>query len=253
MQIDWLTVIAQIVNFLILVWLLKHFLYQPVINAMDRREQRIGERLQLAEQREQQAVNTKQDYENRIAAIEKDSETLITEARQEAETERQQLLSAARTEAAEKRSHWQHQVNEEKQHFLRSLKLQTAETIQSIARQSLSDLAEVELEEQIIESFIRQIESLDNQSRQEMAATDQPFRVTSSFALKPSVHDRLTGIIHHHIAPDVKVVFNESAELICGIQLTASGRRLGWNLADYLEDMEQHVQLQLETASAEGE
>ncbi len=51
MQIDWLTVIAQIVNFLILVWLLKRFLYQPVINAMDQREQRIAERLQKAELR----------------------------------------------------------------------------------------------------------------------------------------------------------------------------------------------------------
>jgi F-type H+-transporting ATPase subunit b len=71
MQIDWLTVIAQIVNFLILVWLLKRFLYHPVITAMDRREQRIAERLQLAEQREQAAIESRQDYENRIASINK--------------------------------------------------------------------------------------------------------------------------------------------------------------------------------------
>lgn len=253
MQIDWLTVIAQIVNFLILVWLLKHFLYQPVIDAMDQREQRIADRLQLAVQREQVATDTTQDYENRIASINKESETLMVEAKQEAEVERQQLLSAARTEAGEKRSHWQHQVSEEKQRFLRSLKLQTAETIQNIARQALSDLADIELEEQMIESFLRQLESLDNESRQEMAATNQPFQVTSSFALKPAARDRLTGMIHHHIAQDIKVDYAESPELICGIQLTASGRRLGWNLADYLENMEQRVQAQLETVNAAGE
>jgi F-type H+-transporting ATPase subunit b len=253
MQIDWLTVIAQIVNFLILVWLLKRFLYQPVINAMDRREQRIAERLQLAEQREQTAIETRQDYANRIASINKESETLMASARQEAEAERQQLLSAARSEAGEKRSLWQHQVNEEKQRFLRSLKLQASETIQHIVRQALSDLADAELEEQMIESFLRQLESLDNETREEMASTAQPFQVTSSLALKPPVRDRLTGMIHHHIAQDVKVVFNESAALICGIQLTASGRRLGWNLADYLSDMEQRVQVQLETINAAGE
>ncbi len=49
MAIDWITVSAQIVNFLILVWLLKHFLYQPIIRAMDRREQRVSERLNEAQ------------------------------------------------------------------------------------------------------------------------------------------------------------------------------------------------------------
>ena len=44
MQIDWITVAAQIVNFLILVWLLQHFLYGPITRAMQRREQRIAER-----------------------------------------------------------------------------------------------------------------------------------------------------------------------------------------------------------------
>ena len=45
MDVDWITVSAQIVNFLILVWLLKRFLYRPVLNAMNRREQRIHQRL----------------------------------------------------------------------------------------------------------------------------------------------------------------------------------------------------------------
>ena len=52
MLIDPFTVIAQIVNFAILAFLLKHFLYDRVIDAMDRREASIAERLSEAEQRE---------------------------------------------------------------------------------------------------------------------------------------------------------------------------------------------------------
>ena len=55
MQIDWFTVVAQIVNFLILVWLLKKFLYGPIIRAMDDRERRIASRLEEANARERQA------------------------------------------------------------------------------------------------------------------------------------------------------------------------------------------------------
>ena len=50
MQIDYFTIIAQIINFLILVFLLRHFLYRPVITAMDEREQKMVSRLKDAEQ-----------------------------------------------------------------------------------------------------------------------------------------------------------------------------------------------------------
>ena len=45
MLIDWFTVGAQALNFLILVWLLKHFLYKPILNAIDAREKRIAAEL----------------------------------------------------------------------------------------------------------------------------------------------------------------------------------------------------------------
>jgi F-type H+-transporting ATPase subunit b len=45
MLIDWFTVGAQVLNFLILVWLMKRFLYQPILDAIDAREQRIAAEL----------------------------------------------------------------------------------------------------------------------------------------------------------------------------------------------------------------
>jgi len=38
MLIDWFTVVAQVINFLILVWLMKRFLYKPILNAIAARE-----------------------------------------------------------------------------------------------------------------------------------------------------------------------------------------------------------------------
>jgi F-type H+-transporting ATPase subunit b len=250
MQIDWLTVIAQIVNFLILVWLLKRFLYQPVINAMDRREQRIAERLQQAEQREQQAAETTQDYQSRIAALEQDKEKLIATAKAEAEAERHELLVEARGEINEKRRHWQHQVDDEKQRFLRSLELQATASVQNIARRALADLADTDLEEQIIESFIRQLKSLDQTSRQTMAAAGKNIQVSTSFELDSSTRSRVTRAVHDSIADNIEVDYKVSPELLCGIELSVAGHRLSWSLADYLDELEQHMQQQLETGNA---
>lgn len=252
MQIDWLTVIAQIINFLILVWLLKRFLYQPIINAMDRREQRITERLREAEQREQAAEESKQDYLNKMEALEQDREALMDEARQAAETKQRELLDEARAEAAEKRSHWQHQVLEEKQNFLRSLKHEAAESIQRIARRALADLADTELEEQIIHAFIHRLKTLDTDSRHAIAAAESA-QITTSFELDSAIRGQLTRTIHEQIGKGIDIYYRVSPELLSGIELSVAGRRLSWTLAEYLRELEERIQAQLEAVHGGNE
>ncbi len=52
MLIDWFTVGAQALNFLILVWLMKRFLYKPILNAIDAREKKIAAELADADAQE---------------------------------------------------------------------------------------------------------------------------------------------------------------------------------------------------------
>ena len=62
MQINWFTVIAQILNFLILVWLLKRFLYKPILNAIDEREKKIASQLKDADNRESMAKKEQDEF-----------------------------------------------------------------------------------------------------------------------------------------------------------------------------------------------
>jgi len=62
MQIDWITVVAQIVNFLVLVWLLQRFLYGPITRAMKNREKRIENRLTEARQERNEAEDEAEAY-----------------------------------------------------------------------------------------------------------------------------------------------------------------------------------------------
>ncbi|MGD2171074.1 MAG: hypothetical protein PVI79_10450 [Gammaproteobacteria bacterium] len=253
MQIDWLTVIAQITNFLILVWLLKHFLYAPVINAMEQREQRIAEHLHNAEQREQIALDKTEDYQRKIRSLDKKRDELMEKGRVAADTERLELLDEARVEVAAQRSHWQRQVAEEKQEFMRGLRQQASESIQSIARHALGDLATAGLEEQIIQAFIQKLESLDEESRRTLAETVEPVRVTTTFELNSTLRRRLTRALRESIDADIEIRYDESPDLLCGIELAKSGYRLSWTLADYLEKLEQRMQKQLGAIGADGE
>ena len=106
MQIDWFTVIAQIINFLILVALLKRFLYGPIIRAMDDRERRIASRLEEANRREQEAQEEIAAYRARREELEDAREDALARAREEAEKTRHELITSARAEIREMQQQW---------------------------------------------------------------------------------------------------------------------------------------------------
>jgi len=84
-NIDLFTLVAQIVNFLILLVALKLLLYGRIVRVMDEREERIAARLNEAEQREQQAEGEKASYQEKRREVEQEREAILAEARDEAD------------------------------------------------------------------------------------------------------------------------------------------------------------------------
>ncbi len=242
MSIDWITVSAQIINFLILVWLLKRFLYQPVMSAMESREQRIAEQLNKAQAREQKADEKAQHYQEKTAELQCKRDETLAKAREEAEQYKRQLFDEARTEVAETRAHWQRQAQQEKEEFSGNLRHRTSDVIQVIARKALTDLAEIDLEEQIIQSFIHRLKSLDKDSHKTLLGTSESVRIASAFELNSAMRGRLTRAVHEHLVDGIDVEFIKSPELLCGIELVAGDGRLSWNLANYLEELSERVE-----------
>jgi F-type H+-transporting ATPase subunit b len=241
MSIDWITVSAQIINFLLLVWLLKRFLYQPILGAMERREERVNARLSEAQTREQAANDKVQDYEEKTTKLEQQRDKLMAIAQQEATQQKNQLLDAARREVNDQRDNWARQANTEKDEFLSNLRRQTAQAIRAIATKALFDLANTALEEQVSQSFLEQLKSLDKDARRTLADTDGPIQVYSASELDSTVRRRLTRTIHDCLTEGVAVEYKLSPELLCGIELVRGNQRLGWNLAEYMAALDSHI------------
>jgi F-type H+-transporting ATPase subunit b len=237
MQIDWITVSAQIVNFLILVWLLKRFLYQPVMRAMGRREQRITDRLNQANDREQQAQQQREQYQNRQKELDQQRDEILAKAKEDADQEKHRLLDEARSEVDEKKQHWQRQLAQEKEEFLKSLRDQAGDVIQHITRKALVDLANGTLEQHIVESFINRLQSLDDKARSALANTHEAIQINTSFELDSGVRNQLTRVIHENIDNDIDVQYNQSPDLMCGIELVTGGQQLSWNVNHYLDEL----------------
>ncbi|MCM0612450.1 hypothetical protein KFJ24_08175 [Marinobacter sediminum] len=237
MDIDWITVSAQAINFLILVWLLKRFLYQPVIKAMDKREHKIRSRMEDADAREEVAREEAQKYKAQADALKQQQDDILEKTREEARQERSHMLDVAREETARVRASWMREVNEEKAEFIGSLRRQTLEAIESIAGKALQDLADSDLEARMVHTFIQKLPTLDQEARESLRSASEPACISSHSELDPALQKQLTGAVHDQIGGEIAVTYTTNPELGCGIELMCNGERVSWNLSDYLEEL----------------
>jgi len=252
MQLDWITTIAQVINFLVLVYLLKRFLYRPIVNAMNKREANIA--LQLDEAQQQSAVAQQQsnDYQEKVNALERQREQLIEDAKREAEVQRSQLMDELRSEIATIRSRWHDEVKREQQAFLAQARQMVGEQVCFVARRALSELADDKLENQMLTVFLLKLTEVPKFDKLKLAesATANGLTVESHFPISQTNQEKITAIIHQQIAPGLTINFKQVADLICGITLKGPGFKLEWNLDSYLEDIDERLSSQLAMSSA---
>src|SRR5450432_4766439 len=99
MLIDWFTVGAQAINFIILVWLLKRFLYKPSLDAVDAREKRVAAELADADAKRAEAKKERDEFQRKNEEFDRQRAELLSKASAEAKAERERLLGEARRAA----------------------------------------------------------------------------------------------------------------------------------------------------------
>ena len=245
MLIDWFTVAAQIVNFLILVALLKYFLYDRIIKAMDERQQHIAARLDEAERLRQEADAEAAVHRQKQHELEAKRAELLAQAKADADSQRQELLAKARQEVESLQDRWQQAIRDEKDAFLRDLRQRTSQQMLAMARHALRDLADAELEQQMLAAFLDKLQTLDAEAWEAMAMTQQdakqPLVIHSAFAVPQAARQRLQHLLQERLGEAVTVRFETAPEVMCGIELQTDGQKIAWSLEHYLETLEESL------------
>lgn len=255
MSIDWFTLVAQLVNFLILVLLLKKFLYDPIVRIMDERERKIAAALESARLKEAEAKHQARVCADERRQLEDQRGQMLSEARREAEAWRKELAAQARAEIEQSKARWSRSLQKEKESFLRELRRRTGEEVYAISRRVLEDLAGMELEERMIDAFIVRLGELDENERREIAdaarRSPQGAIIYSTFAIDNETRARIDAVVRDTIAWDIAIGFKLSRELICGIELRAGGRKAAWSLEHYLASLDEELSLALTESGGE--
>ncbi len=246
MLIDWFTVAAQAFNFLILVWLLKRFLYQPILNAIDAREKLIAAELADAAEKKTEAQKDRDDFQHKNDDFDRQRDALLSKAKMDAETELQRLLGEA-SKAADDLSTKRHKLLISEFATLNSEISQRAEKeIFAITRKTLTDLAGASLEERMCEVFIRRLHELDDGTKKSLAEAlkknSDPAIVRSVFELPKEQQTAIQTALDETFSAKTCLRFETAPDLVSGIELKSNGQKVAWSIADYLTSLETGVQ-----------
>lgn len=243
MHIDWFTVAAQVINFLVLMWLLKRFLYQPILNAIAAREKHIAEQLAEAKATDAKAQKEQADFTQKNEVFEKQKAKLLRDAKKDVEASRDKLLGQAKEDADAMHSKRKEALDQEMQDSLEDTIKQLRKEVFAATKKLLHDLADVELEERMIAVFIKRLQGLSAKDLSKMAADkpSQNIHISSAFGLSKASEKSLKKAIKETLKTD-KIIFKKVPELLSGIELSVAGQKLAWSADDYLKTMQESVE-----------
>jgi len=245
MLIDWFTVGAQALNFLILVWLMRRFLYQPILHAIDAREKKVAAELADADAKRAEAQKDRDEFQHKNEEFDQLRAALLGKATDEAKAERQRLLDEARKAADALSAKRQETLKNDAKNLNQAISRRTQQEVFAIARKALTDLATTSLEERLGEVFTRRLREMDGMAKETLGAAlksaREPAVVRSAFDLPAAQRAVIQNALNETFSADIHLRFETAPDLVSGIELTASGQKVAWSIAHYLASLEKGV------------
>jgi len=236
MSIDWITVAAQIANFLVLVWLLKRFLYRPILDGIGAREAEIAARMGEAATIRAAAEAAKATHKAEIAELSASRADLLKEARASAEAERSTLLAEARKALAAEQAERSAARAAETRAFTAHLHRKGAEALLALARKALSDLSDETLERRIASHLAPQIASVADDLRYASGSSLEAVALTRS-PLPQAAQEQLGRELAATL-DGIPLRFDTDPQIAPGLTLRIGGAEVAWTVESYLDGLD---------------
>ncbi|HNW98418.1 MAG TPA: F0F1 ATP synthase subunit delta [Bacteroidales bacterium] len=245
MLINWFTVFAQVINFLILVWLLKRFLYKPILKAIAERENQITAKLKDAEAKKSEAENERDEFLKKNREFAQQRNDQWNQAVDEIKTKKQLLLEEALKESEALREKLKTTFKEEQKNLSLAIMRKTQAEVFSIAGKILKELADDTLEQRIVSVFIKRLNDLVDEEKKKLSSafstSKHAVMVSSTFHLIPSQQKEIEKTLKEMLGNSIELTFKTNPEMISGIELHADGYKLSWSISEYLSSIEKNI------------
>ena len=245
MQINWFTVIAQILNFLVLVWLMKRYLYKPILNAIDDREKKIAGQLADAKTKKDEAKAEQDEFNKKNEVFDQQKKDMMDKATAEAGAQSQKLLEEAKNNAKTLQDKLEKAAKDQQADLNHQMEQKTEQDVFAITKKVLADLADVDFEEQSVNVFIKRISNIKEDEKdlfkKALHSGSGPIQVRSAFDLPEKQQTEIKSAVTKMLGTKPSFEFKTSPALLGGIELTTNGYKLAWSIAAYVNSFEKSI------------
>lgn len=255
---DKFTIVAQMINFLILVVLLKFFLYDRILKAAADREKKIADLWAAGQKDRAAAAAERAKEEAQRAELEQHREDLMKKVQEEVDRHRDQVLERLHDTFERERKKWRRGLEEEHEVALRHFAREAAEQLHLVARQVMADLADGSLEAAMVRRLIREIQRQEPEGLKALAQSGRidggRLKIRSGFDLSPEARDALIGALRERASlQDIQPDFETDPALVCGLEIKTPSFKIAWNIADYLDALREKVGQAIDQESSRTE
>lgn len=156
--VEWKLLLAQIVNFVILLFLLKKFLYKPVINLMNNRRQKIIEGLEKARRGEEEFQKIQELRERELVKIQKEAEVIIAKAKEVGDKKQQEILKEVKEKTKKIIEEAKGMIEIEKEKMLKEVRQDIADLVVTATGKILEEKMDRGREKKLISEVVDKLE-----------------------------------------------------------------------------------------------
>lgn len=238
MELSWSTIALEVINFLVLVWILKRFLYKPVLNVIARRQSVIEKTMADAKALQEEAEKLREQYEGRLADWEQERQQARESLSQELIAERAAQLKELQTALGQERDQAHVAEMRRQADELRRLEQTALEQGARFASRLLNQASGPDTEARLIELVTDQLAQLPAERitalRSSYTRKPQAITVASAFPMPHHQRQRLGEALTALTGADMPVQFEQNSKLLAGVRISMGAWVLGANIADEL-------------------
>jgi F-type H+-transporting ATPase subunit b len=237
-ELSWSTFILEIINFLVLVWILKHFLYKPVLDVIARRRTGIEKTLQEAKAHHEEADKLKQQYEGRLAEWEQERQAARNKLAEEIEAERAEKLSQLQTELEQQQEKSRVAAAQREADTMRKMQEIALAQGAKFSTRLLEHASGPDTEARLIDLVLEELKQLPEERittlRNSFKTMPDTIIISTAYPVEDQHRQALEKVLHKITNTEIPLQFEQNKALLAGIRITIGAWVLGANLQDEL-------------------
>jgi F-type H+-transporting ATPase subunit b len=220
------TFLLELLNFLVLVYVLRRLLYRPLHEAIDRRREANARAQAEAERAREEAAALQRQLNDRMADLERHREELIRKAREQAEAERKATLAQVEGVGRQRREDAERQLERERAEALQGLRAELVQSAVALAERFLREASNSTLQEQLAWRLVEELRHVpEDQVRRlrEELEEDETAVVETAADLDGEILQNLNGALNALAGRSVLVSLQTLPGLLGGLRLRLGG------------------------------